>query len=180
MMDLPNYRRRKQLRLRDFDYTQSGYYFVTICTDERQCLLGDVADGKMLLNHAGKIAYDCWTDLPNHYAHVELDEFVVMPNHVHGIIVITDPGKGASPNEPGAGYKPAPTRRHTLSEVIRGFKTFSARHINRLRGGTGQPLWQRNFYEHVIRDETTLAAIREYVVNNPAKWSEDKDNPRNF
>ena len=124
MFEQTNTPRRKNLRLRDFDYSQPGAYFVTLCTNNRICLLGNVVDDQVLLSEEGRIAYDCLTDLPNHYAHVEMDEFVVMPNHVHGIIVITDPGMCVSPNETGAGLKPAPTRGHTLSEVIRGSRPF--------------------------------------------------------
>ena len=166
--------------MRDFDYTQSGYYFVTICTHERQCVLGNIIDGRALLSNAGKIASDCWQDLANHYAHIDLDEFVVMPNHLHGIIVLSDSGEAVNAQGPRAGFKPAPTRRHSLSEIIRAFKTFSGRRINRIRNRTGEPVWQRNYYERVIRNEKTLLAAREYIVNNPAKWSEDKYNPGNF
>ena len=172
--------RRKNMRLNGYDYSQPGAYFLTICTHSRECVLGDVVNGKMHLYEAGDIVLDCWNDLANHYAAIELDEFVVMPNHVHGIIVIVDTGKlqGSSPQ--GAGYKPATTSVGTLPEVVRGFKTFSARRINQTRNRTGQPVWQRNYYERVIRDERTLAAVREYIVNNPAKWADDRDNPRNF
>ena len=171
--------RRKDMRLQGYNYSQPGAYFVTLCTKNRLCLFGDVVNGQVLLSEEGRIAYDCWTDLPTHYTHIALDEFVVMPNHVHGIILIADAEKAISPNETRAGYKPAPTSRYSLSEVMRGFKTFSGRRINRLRNSTGQAVWQRNFYDHVIRDEKTLAAVREYIVNNPAKWSEDYYNPRN-
>ena len=180
MSDLPTNSRRKQLRLRHYDYTQTGSNFVTICTHDRRCILGNVVDGKMLLSDAGKVVSECWNDLPNHYQHIELGEFIVMPNHVHGIVVITGSAEGLTSKKPQAGFKPAPTARHSLSEVIRGFKTFSGRRINRLTNSTGQPVWQRNFYEHVIRDETSLHTIREYIVNNPAKWSEDRYNPRNL
>ena len=168
------------MRLRGYDYSLPGSYFVTICTHGRECLLGDVVDDKMRLNEAGNIVANCWKDLPDHYPHTELDEFVVMPNHIHGIIVIVDNGKVQGFNPQRAGYKPAPTSEHTLSEVVRGFKTFSARRINQLLDRTGSPVWQRNYYEHVIRDENTLAAVREYIVNNPAKWAKDTDNPRNY
>lgn len=180
MQQNTNIPRRKNMRLKGYDYSQPGAYFVTICTHGRECVLGDVVDGKMQLNEAGDIVLDCWNDLANHYESIELDEFVVMPNHVHGIIVIVDTGKvqGFSPQR--AGYKPAPTIMITLPEVVRGFKTFSARRINQTSNRTGQKVWQRNYYERVIRDEKTLGAVREYIVNNPAKWEEDRDNPRNY
>ena len=112
-----------------------------------------------------------WFDLPNHYAHVRLDAFVIMPNHVHGVIVLT---------EVGAGLKPAPTvvaKRHGLPEIVRGFKTFSSRRINELRGTPGTPVWQRNYYEHVIRGEDELNRVREYIDSNPTGWLEDRYHP---
>ena len=143
-------------------------------------MLGDIIDGDVTLSDAGQVALECWYDLPNHYEHVELDEYVVMPNHVHGIVVITDSGGDIESNETLTGLKPSPTRRHSLSEVIRGFKTFSGRRINQLRNRAGEPVWQRNFFEHVIREEKALEMVREYIANNPAKWSEDPDNPHNL
>lgn len=172
--------RRKILRLQSYDYSNPGAYFVTICTHGRECLLGDVVDEKMQLNAAGNIVLDCWKDLANHYERIEQDAFIVMPNHVHGIIVIRDSENTGGPKLQRAGYKPAPTHGHTLSEVVRGFKTFSARRLNQLRNRVGQPVWQRNYYEHVIRNEQTLTAVREYILNNPAKWAEDRENPNNF
>ncbi len=128
----------------------------------------------MALNDAGRIVQHCWDDLANHFAHVELDAFVVMPNHVHGIIVLTD---GV-----GAGLKPAPTsmKRHPLPEIVRAFKTFSSRRVNQLHQTPGTPVWQRNYYDHVIRTENDLSNIREYIVNNPLKWGLDALNPANL
>ena len=101
-----------------------------------------------------------------------LDQFVIMPNHVHGIVVIGNDRAGL---EPGAGLEPAPT----VSEIIRQFKTFSAKRINQLRNNPGCPVWQRNYFERVIRNENELARAREYIVNNPMKWALDKENPAN-
>ena len=126
----------------------------------------------MRLSQFGSIVEDCWNDLINHYPHVALDEFVVMPNHVHGVIRLNDDGR--------AGLKPAPTddgpRRHGLSKIVRAFKTFSARRINELRGTAGTPVWQRNYYERVVRNERELNAIREYTRANPLNWHLDKEN----
>ena len=107
------------------------------------------------------------------YRHVALDEFVVMPNHTHGIIVLTA--------LVGAGFKPAPTttRRHALPEIVRGFKTFSSRRINEIRHTPGAPVWQRNYFERVIRNDNEMHHLREYIVNNPAKWDLDRENPGN-
>ncbi len=176
----PGRHHRHSLRLKGYDYAQPGAYFVTICTQDRACLFGTVVDGQMRLNEYGEIVRATWLDLPNHLPHVELDAFVVMPNHVHGIIVINDNPVGAG--SVGAGSEPAPTtgptRRHGLPEIIRQFKTFSARRINQTRGTPGAPVWQRNYYEHVIRTEESLHRIREYVLSNPMRWTTDRENPR--
>jgi len=111
----PEKHRRRSIRLKGYDYSQEGAYFVTICTHNRECILGEVANGEVLLNEFGKIVESAWFDLPKHYRNVELDAFVVMPNHVHGIIFIV----GA--DHVGAGLKPAPTGGYALSEVVRGF-----------------------------------------------------------
>ena len=159
--------RRRSLRLRDHDYTRPGAYFITICTHRRLCLFGRVADGAMHPNAFGEIAVACWRALPRHYPHVELDNFVVMPNHVHGILLLT-----------GAGVVDRPkARHHDLSEVVRAFKTFSARRINELRDTKGNRLWQRGFYEHIIRRGHALNRIRSYIDTNPLRWHLDRKNP---
>jgi len=168
----PDVHHRRSIRLKDYDYSQPGAYFVTICAKGRECLFGHVIDGMMLPNDSGKIAVSCWHDLTTHYEYVGLDAFVVMPNHVHGIIILRHPDDG------GAGLKPAPTlKRHGLPEIVRAFKTFSSRRINILRSSPGMPVWQRNYYEHVIRNEHDMHAVREYIVNNPAGWNKDEENP---
>ncbi len=192
-------KRRRSIRLPDYDYAQTGAYFVTICTYDRLCLLGEILGCEMALTRAGQVVLECWNDLANHYSHVETDEFIVMPNHVHGIIVLTDQQRknpipdnvgagfnpdnvraGFNPDNVGAGLKPAPTRRHPLSEIVRAFKTFSSRRINEHRGSPGVPVWQRNYYERVIRNEQELDSVRQYIVDNPAEWAEDAENPRNI
>ena len=192
-------KRRRSIRLPDYDYAQTGAYFVTICTYDRLCLLGEILGCEMALTRAGQVVLECWNDLANHYSHVETDEFIVMPNHVHGIIVLTDQQRknpipdnvgagfnpdnvraGFNPDNVGAGLKPAPTRRHPLSEIVRAFKTSSSRRINEHRGSPGVPVWQRNYYERVIRNEQELDSVRQYIVDNPAEWAEDAENPRNI
>ena len=168
---------RRSIRLKGYDYSQAGAYFVTICTRNRECLFGDIVDGEMRLNELGIIVQRTWLDLPNHVGGIVLDAFVIMPNHVHGIITITDRGG----NTVGAGSEPAPTtrvpNRHGLPEIVRQFKTFSSRRINARRQTPGLPVWQRNYYEHVIRDERSLERIREYIANNPLQWELDRENP---
>jgi putative transposase len=176
----PEIHHRRSIRLKEYDYSQSGAYFVTMCAWQRECLFGEIKDGEILLNAYGELVMKCWNDLPNHYHHARLDEFVVMPNHVHGIIMI-NVGAGLKPalfeKAQGAGLKPAPTRQHGLQEIVRAFKSFSSRRINDMRNTTDIPVWQRNYYEHIIRDERELHTIREYIKYNPLKWDEDEENP---
>ena len=164
-----------------FDYSQPGAYFITVCTRNRACILGDVTEGKLRLSAAGRLAQAAWKELPQHYPHVHLDAWTVMPNHVHGIAILksdsVDHVGANSVGHVGAGLKPAPTQRHGLPEIVRAFKTFSARHINALQETVGTALWQRNYYEHVIRDEEALDRIRQYIADNPARWHEDPENP---
>ena len=167
----PGKHRRRSIRLQGYDYSREGAYFVNMCTYNRACIFGQIVDGEMMINEFGKIIKSVWSDLPRHYPDIKLDVFAIMPNHIHGIIFIV-----------GAGFKPAPTGKnrakcHPLSEIIRGFKTFSARRINEIRNLSGAHVWQRNYYEHIIRNEGELNRIREYIVNNPARWQFDRENP---
>ena len=189
-----NKNRRRSIRLKGYDYSQAGAYFVTIVAWQRECLFGDVVDGVMNLNRHGHIVRDAWFDLKNHYRHVELGEFVIMPNHVHGIIVLIDDGRGGSfasgrtnsPDISPAGADNLPTNqtrpyvnpkpRHGLPEIVRAFKSFSAKRINRLRRTDGIPVWQRNYYEHIIRNEREMDNITQYIETNPLRWDEDDEN----
>lgn len=123
----------------------------------------------MQLNGFGEIVCHVWDSLTNHYPHMELDAFIVMPNHVHTIIVLNNA-------DVGAGLKPA-LARHGLPEIIRAFKTFTARSINEFRGTPGTAVWQRYYYEHIIRNDTELCSTRNYIITNPANWAEDRENP---
>ena len=165
--------RRRSIRLPYYDYSQSGAYFVTVCVKDRKCVLSKVVDETTQLSSEGEIVKAVWDGLPNHYTHVELDEFVVMPNHIHGIIWLAD-----EPSQPvGAGLRPAPTRpmkRHGLPEIVRALKSFSARRINELRGTKGTPFWQRNYYEHIIRDDEDLYQHQNYIRENPFRWALDE------
>ncbi len=167
-------RHRRLTRLKEYDYFQPGGYFITICTKKRSCLFGVVDNDRVILNQYGEIIKLSWLALPEHYHNIELDVLVIMPNHIHGIIFLTDVG---------AGLKPAPTVPaipiHPLPEIVRGFKTFSSRKINELRNMPGTALWQRSYYEHVIRRDESLEKIRDYIETNPLRWSLDKENPVN-
>jgi REP element-mobilizing transposase RayT len=178
----PDKHHRRSIRLKGYDYAQAGAYFVTICTQGRACLFGDILDGHMRLNECGGIVAWTWQDLPNHAPNVALDAFVLMPNHVHGIIVITDTvGAGSEPaptTEPAPTEPtPANTKRYALPEIVRQFKTFSARRINKCRGTPGVAVWQRNYYEHILRSEESLNRVRQYILNNPHRWTYDRQNP---
>jgi REP element-mobilizing transposase RayT len=168
---------RKPMRLPEYDYSLPGAYFVTACTRNRQ-LLFDSTDAKLAVESA-------WNSVLDVFTNVELDEFVVMPNHNHGIVWII--GEGAYRLHPGT-WKNDGIRRHepppvpvekfeTLSNIIGAFKTTAATRINKLRGIVGVSVWQKSFYDRIIRNDYELERIREYIRNNPIKWKEDRDNP---
>ncbi len=167
-----------------YDYSQAGAYFVTICIHSRQCLFGDAADGRMALNQAGWLVQQTWEQLPGRFPSVALDTFVVMPNHIHGVIAISGCPVGAGlalPGEPtGAAVQGTASSTPTLGDVIRAFKSVSAIQVNRLLSRSGQPLWQRNYYEHIIREEDDLGRIRQYILDNPVKWPEDTEHPQHL
>ncbi len=150
---------RHSIRLPGYDYSQAGAYFVTIVSHNRLRLFGNIVNKEMKLNHYGEIVRHAWYDLPHHYRYLQLGAFVVMPNHVHGILILTDQFKSPS--------------RHGIPEIVRAFKTFSARRINHLRKMQGSPVWHRNYYEHIIRNNQELERITYYIENNPANWKEE-------
>ena len=178
-----NKHQRRSIRLKDYDYSQAGAYFVTMCTDKKECVFGDIVNGEMVLNEYGKVVEEEWYRSAAIRREIELDAFVVMPNHIHGIVVIVESNVGAQGLAPlqqtqrgcvSLGRKP-----RSLSTFIAGFKSAVSRRINDLRGTPYAPVWQRNYYEHVIRNENDLNEIREYIVNNPLKWDLDRENPQN-
>jgi REP element-mobilizing transposase RayT len=170
----PEWHQRRSLRAKWLDYS-SGQYFVTICTYDRACLLGHVVSGAVSLGDAGRIVNQHWRETPEIRPYVTLDAFVIMPNHLHGIIIV-------SPHETGVGISttttgPRGTRPGSLGAVIQQFKGVTTRRINMLRGVSGTPVWQRNYYEHVIRDADDLARIRAYIAANPSRWEADQHHP---
>ncbi|MBN1878440.1 MAG: transposase [Anaerolineae bacterium] len=172
----PNKHHRRSIRLREWDYSSPGAYFVTLCSYQRECLFGEINDGVMMLSTIGHFAAGCWLWLADRYPYVCLDEWTVMPNHLHGIIAIIDEDKGSPAGVNVRAPSTRPTRK-PLGRLIGAFKTVSTKHVNILRDMPGVPLWQRNYYEHVIRNEADLQRIREYIFNNPASWLEDENHP---
>ena len=156
---------RKSIRLRNYDYSQAGAYFITICVQNRECLFGDIVDDEMQLNNTGLTVKTIWQEIEIHYPQVELDEFVVMPNHIHGIISLRRRDLGAASSAP------------TVGKIIRRFKSMSAIAVNKSLGRSLQPLWQRNYWERVVRDEKELHAMQEYIGNNSRQWELDKLHP---
>lgn len=204
----PDIHHRRSIRLKGYDYSSAGAYFVTICVHGRECLFGRIIDYKMQLNNAGKMVENVWLELPGRFPDVVLDAFVVMPNHFHGILFIVGAPLAAPPAPPLAAAPPivvpgieygnigaaniaaanegaassAPTECEnmgvpTLGIIMRAFKSISGIEVNRILERQGRPLWQRNYYERIIRNDDELSAIREYIMFNPAKWAEDNENP---
>jgi REP element-mobilizing transposase RayT len=190
----PEKHHRRSIRLKGYDYAQVGAYFLTIVAQDRACLFGEVADGEIRLNDVGHMVHQEWTNLPNRFLNIDLDAFIVMPNHIHGIIVITDVDP-VNPVDPvGAGLVPAQhdnaaitsgaTTRvaPTVGGIVGAFKSVTTvRYIHGVKHDGWLPfrgrLWQRNYYEHIIRDEESLNRIRGYIVNNPLQWPLDRENP---
>ena len=172
---------RRSIRLGSYDYSYPGAYFVTVCAARRGLLFGWISDSRVLENANARIVRDCWLDLPNHYPHVSLDTFVVMPDHIHAIIVLLDTHRVGDVR---AGLKPAPTDgdavedagvRHGLPEIVRALKTYSARRINATRGTPGASVWQRGYYERIVRNERELDLTRKYITSNPRNWRTDRE-----
>jgi REP-associated tyrosine transposase len=165
----PNQHHRRSVRLEGYDYAQMGVYFITICTHKKICLFGGVVDEKMVLNDAGRIAEECWASIPMHFPESALDEYVIMPNHIHGILAITDPlSTDAETPSPPHGVAMA------LGSIIRGFKIGVTKWLR--RNTSVYNVWQRSYYEHIVRNETELNALREYVITNPRGWALDREN----
>ena len=164
---------RRSIRLPGRDYAQSGAYFVTICTDHARLTFGDVLDDRMVPNDAGRIVEQEWARSASIRDEIELDAFVVMPNHVHGIVII----KGdllESSHKPSGRGGPA---RQSLGATIAGFKAATTRRIRLHKGAAELAVWQRNYYERIVRHERELIAIREYIADNPRKWAQDPNHP---
>ncbi|MBI5806738.1 transposase [candidate division TA06 bacterium] len=169
---------RKSIRLPEYDYSQEGAYFITICTHGRSCLFGKIVNSRMELNGHGEIADKSWREIPQHFTNVLLGEYIIMPNHIHGTIIIIEPPSetrhavslpsGASFGKPQAG---------SLSTIVRSYKSAVTRQINVVRAKNEPAIWQSRFYEHVIRNDKSYNKIRRYIVDNPLCWPQDDENP---
>jgi putative transposase len=202
----PKIHHRHSIRLKNYDYSSGGMYFITICTIEKKCIFRDIINGEMKLSPIGEIANNRWLEIPEHFKNVELDEFIIMPNHVHGIIVINDInnktnnhcdaglgeglGEGTSPlqhiHQPiydmgqQIKSKQSDTQKRTLGQVVAYYKYGSTKEINTIYNSVGKKIWQRNYYDRIIRNEKELDKICEYIINNPLKWELDKEHPENI
>ncbi len=150
----PEIHHRRSIRLQGYDYSQSGAYFVTICTFQRQHLFGEVNDGEMQLNVTGQIVSAIWQKIPKHFPNVELDEFILMPDHLHGIIIISEQDD----------------KSHSLATIIQNFKSVSTRRINKITQNSGVSIWQRNYHERIVRSDQELDRLRQYMLTNPENW----------
>ncbi|MEW6571733.1 MAG: transposase [Nitrospirota bacterium] len=181
----PDIRHRRSIRLKGYDYSEAGAYFVTICTKDRECLFGDVVNGEMRLNEAGKMVQKWWYEIATKFRNIELDGSVIMPNHLHGIIVISVDncrGEVSSPvlktdetKTRKEGGVPPPLRKRTLGQIVAYFKYQTTKQINQNRNTPRVPVWQRNYYDRIIRNETELNKMREYILNNPLNWETDEN-----
>jgi REP element-mobilizing transposase RayT len=159
----PAYHHRRSIRLRGYDYSQAGAYFITICVQGRECSLGHIEAGQMIPSTIGTLAQDQWNALPQRFPTVDLDAFTLMPNHIHGILLLTD----------------STEQRPKLSQVIAYWKYTTTKTINQHCDTIGAKFWQRNYYEHIIRHETALNHLRQYIRENPQKWQIDRLYPEN-
>lgn len=182
----PNKHHRRSIRLKEYNYNRRGAYFVTICVNQRECLLGEIIDNQILLNDIGMMVQQVWLELSEKYPGVGLDEFVIMPNHIHGIILLEDTNQKSwqsegQPQDMGQPQGVAPTGL-SLPDVVHRFKSYTTtKYRHGVRDFGWKPfqgrLWQRNYYEHIIRNDQSLNAIRSYIEKNPRMWDLDNDNP---
>ncbi len=201
MNDKPKYNpqihHRRSIRLKGYDYSQAGLYFITICCEDRECRFGKIENDEMILNDAGKIADECWLDIPKHFPNAILHEYIVMPNHVHGIIELSEnnianvgaenflPLQNNTIHTVGVeNFQPLPQHNEpprnefqkmiprSIGSIVKGFKIGVTKWF---RNNTEiEKVWQRNYHEHIIRNEQSYQTISEYIINNPSKWKDDK------
>lgn len=168
--------RIESTRLRGWDYRNPGYYFVTICTKNRELRFGRIMNSEMHFSPIGEIAAQCWREIPDHQTGIELDEFVIMPNHVHGIVIICNPvGMLHATSLPGKSImSEISPKAGSLGVIICSYKSAVTRSAG--LAGFREFAWQSRYYDHIIRDENSFHRIRQYIVTNPAKWELDREN----
>ncbi len=189
----PDIHQRRSIRLKCCDYTNAGAYFVTICTCGKEHLFGNITNREMRLNEFGGIVGKEWRQTGYIRKSLELDEFIVMPNHFHGIIILNEPVAPRSVNKRQVAHEtknpkdraihriaPTTLQANSIGSIIGQFKSIVKKNINRIRNTPALPVWQRNYYERVIRNEYELQRIREYIIFNPLKWDEDEYHPDNL
>lgn len=182
----PEIHHRKSIRLKGYDYSRSGLYFITICCHDNKFRFGYIKNNEMILNELGHIAYNEWVNLKNRFNNFELDVFQIMPNHIHGIIILDNVGAGLAPAQKLSGLAPAqklsglapvPTKNPSISDIIGAYKSIVNNEylkIFKLKNEIMGKLRLRNYYEHIIKNETAYNNISNYIVNNPLKWENDK------
>jgi REP element-mobilizing transposase RayT len=164
-----NLKHRRSIRLKEYDYSNPNWYYITICTKDKKSVFGDVKNGKLVLNKFGLIAKNEWIITRDIRPNIDLDYYIIMPNHIHGIIIIES--RGVMHYAPTNEFK-SPSQ--TLGSIIRGFKSVVTKKINRVKNTSGSTIWQRNYYDHIIRNEQDLYRIRKYILLNPFKWEMDE------
>jgi putative transposase len=176
--------RVESTRLPNRNYAANGWYFITICTKDCFDYFGQVVSGQVKLSEIGEIAQKCWVEIPNHFEHTQIDTYVIMPNHVHGIVIIDKPTdvetrNFASLQQPvDESNKFGPLKSGSLQAIIHAYKSAVTRHCR--HNNYDNFAWQPRFYEHIIRADGSLDRIGEYIINNPAKWQEEKNNSANL
>jgi REP element-mobilizing transposase RayT len=180
-METINRPHRKSIRLKEYDYSQPGEYFVTICANDHECIFGNIIHEEMKLSSEGTIAQRCWEEIPKHFSNVQLDEYIIMPNHIHGIIILT---------ESMVGTRHAVSLREQFAKpvigsvptIVRSFKSATTKRIHEIRNTPSLPVWQSRFFERIIRSDKELDHIREYISNNVLKWAYESrhENPDNL
>ena len=190
MTPAPSPRGRRSIRLAGYDYASPGAYFITLVTYQRLCLFGTIRDGEMELSAVGMIVAEKWHEISGHFTNVELGEYVVMPNHVHGIIILHDVprrgvvstpagrGGGTPPDDLKKGDETSPLRWTTLGQVVAYYKYQSTKQVNAVMDSPGTQLWQRNYYDHILRNDKEYARINAYIASNPIHWEDDDENVR--
>ncbi len=173
-----NQHRHKSIRLPGYDYSQDGAYFITICTQNRECILSAITDGAVQLSPLGNLVEAEWRRTADLRPNVALDEFVIMPNHLHAIVfIVRATSRSPLRDDPTPPSKPPGPAPRSLSAIVAGFKSAVTSRVNQARDTPGAPLWQDGYYEHVIRDERDLYQARLYTVGNPSRWELDDENP---